>query len=87
MKSGKIIAACALSGVLVGAYGATLHAQTAKAPPAYVVIEFTIKDPDGFKDYSQRSPATVTQYGGKFMVRGGKVAAESSWCAAARSRA
>ena len=51
------------------------HAQTAKAPPAYVVLEFTIKDPEGFKDYAQRSPATVTQHGGRFLVRPGKILA------------
>ena len=50
-------------------------AQTAKASPAYVVLEFTVKDPDAFKDYAQRSPATVTQHGGKFLVRPGKIAA------------
>ena len=48
------------------------HAQTTKAPPAYVVIEFTIKDAEGFRTYSQKAPATVSQYGGKFMVRGPK---------------
>jgi len=49
------------------------HAQTAKAPPAYVMLEFAVKDPEGFKDYAQRSPATVTQHGGRFLVRPGKI--------------
>ena len=63
----------AFGGLLAGALGeALLQAQTPKAPPAYVVIEFKVKDADGFKTYSQRAPATVTQYGGKFAVRGGK---------------
>jgi uncharacterized protein (DUF1330 family) len=48
------------------------QAQTTKATPAYVVIEFTIKDAEGFRAYSQKAPATVSQYGGKFMVRGPK---------------
>jgi uncharacterized protein (DUF1330 family) len=38
----------------------------------YVVIEFKIKDPDEFKNYSQQAPATIAQYGGKFVVRPGK---------------
>ena len=48
------------------------HAQAQSAAPGYVVIEFKIKDAEGFKTYSQRAPATVTQYGGKFVVRGAK---------------
>lgn len=47
-------------------------AQAQSAAPGYVVIEFKIKDAEGFKTYSQRAPATVTQYGGKFVVRGAK---------------
>lgn len=52
---------------------ALAQAQTTKSAPAYVVLEFTIKDADGFKEYAQRSPATVTQHGGKFLVRPGKI--------------
>ena len=52
---------------------ALAHAQATKAPPAYVVLEFNIKDADGFKDYAQRSPATVAMHGGKFLVRPGKI--------------
>ena len=47
-------------------------AQTS-APPGYVVLEFTIKDPEGFRDYAQRTPPTVQQYGGRFVVRPGKI--------------
>ena len=64
----------ALGGVLVGALGATLlQAQTPKPAPGYVIAEFTVKDQDGFREYGQRVPATITQHGGRFMVRGGKV--------------
>ena len=47
-----------------------LHAQT--KPPGYVVIEFKVKDAESFKTYGQRAPATLAQYGGKFIVRGSK---------------
>ena len=47
-------------------------AQAQSAAPGYVVIEFKIKDAEGFRTYSQRAPATVAQYGGKFVVRGAK---------------
>ena len=66
----------ALGGVLVGAFGTTLlQAQTSKLGPGYVVAEFNVKDQDAFREYGQRVPATIAQYGGKFMVRGGKVEA------------
>ena len=43
------------------------------ATPAYVVLEFTVKDPEGFKAYAQQVSATVQQYGGKILVRPGKI--------------
>ena len=52
--------------------GALLQAQTATTPQAYVVIEFTVKDAEGFKSYGQQAPATVAKYGGKFFVRGAR---------------
>lgn len=64
----------AAGGVLLGMIGATLlQAQTPKAGPGYVVAEFNVKDQDAFRDYGQRVPATLSQYGGRFLVRGGKV--------------
>ena len=70
MKPSISLAAAVVLATVVS--GGLVQAQTAKAPPAYVVIEFTVKDPDGFRAYAQKAPATVTQYGGKFMVRGPK---------------
>ena len=61
---GSVVATSSLTSVA---------AQTAKAAPAYVMLEFTVRDPEAFKDYAQRSPATVTQHGGKFIVRPGKI--------------
>ena len=40
--------------------------------PAYVVAEVEIVNPEGYKAYTQRVPATIEQYGGRFLVRGGK---------------
>ena len=64
-----------LGSVVSASMVSSVAAQTTKAPPAYVMLEFTVKDPEAFKDYSQRSPATVTQHGGKFLVRPGKIVA------------
>lgn len=66
---GKIAGASGLLAA-VSLSASILQAQT--KPPGHVVIEFKIKDADGFKTYSQRAPATVAQYGGKFTIRGGK---------------
>ena len=38
---------------------------------AYVVAEVEITNPEGYKEYAAVVPATIAQYGGKFLVRGG----------------
>jgi uncharacterized protein (DUF1330 family) len=48
--------------------------------PAYVMAEVTITDPQGFERYRQMVPPTVAQYGGRFVVRGGKTETlEGTW--------
>ena len=48
--------------------------------PAYVLAEIEIRNPDGYKEYTQTVPATITQYGGRFLVRGGTVEVlEGDW--------
>ena len=39
---------------------------------AYVVIEITIKNPEGYKEYKRLAPPTIAAYGGKYLARGGK---------------
>lgn len=41
--------------------------------PAYVINDMEITDPVTFDQYKQLSPATVAQYGGRFLVRGGAI--------------
>ena len=41
--------------------------------PAYLFAEIEITNPEGYGEYAKVVPATVEQYGGKFLVRGGKV--------------
>ena len=38
---------------------------------AYLIANLTVTDPAGFEDYRQRVPATIEQYGGRYLVRGG----------------
>lgn len=40
--------------------------------PAYVINDMEITDPVLFEEYRMLSPATVAQYGGRFLVRGGR---------------
>jgi uncharacterized protein (DUF1330 family) len=47
---------------------------------AYVVAEVEVTDPATYEDYRKLVPATVAQYGGKFLVRGGKTETkEGGW--------
>jgi uncharacterized protein (DUF1330 family) len=47
---------------------------------AYVLAEIEITNPEGYKDYSAIVPATIEQYGGKFLHRGGGIhVLEGDW--------
>ena len=62
-----MIASAALGAAVVQ----TLHAQA--KPPAYNVVEITIKDQDGYnKEYLPLVSKAIADAGGKFIVRGGK---------------
>jgi uncharacterized protein (DUF1330 family) len=39
---------------------------------AYVIVDIDVTDPDGYAEYVKIAPATVTQYGGKYIARGGR---------------
>jgi uncharacterized protein (DUF1330 family) len=48
--------------------------------PAYVIGEVEIADPEAYKEYAKLVPATIAQYGGKYLVRGGAVESkEGGW--------
>ena len=47
---------------------------------AYVIGEIEVTDPAVYEDYRKQVLAVVTKYGGKFLVRGGKVdSKEGGW--------
>jgi uncharacterized protein (DUF1330 family) len=47
---------------------------------AYVIGEIEVTDPATYEDYRKQVPAVVKKYGGKFVVRGGKVETlEGGW--------
>ncbi len=43
--------------------------------PAYVVASMAIHDPETYRKYTDRSPALIKKYGGKFLTRGDEVTA------------
>jgi uncharacterized protein (DUF1330 family) len=38
---------------------------------AYVIVDIEVTNPEGYKEYAQLAPETVTLYGGKYIARGG----------------
>lgn len=48
--------------------------------PAFVIVEIDILDPVGYEEYKKLAGATVDNYGGKYIVRGGRTEVlEGDW--------
>jgi uncharacterized protein (DUF1330 family) len=48
--------------------------------PAYVIVEVSIHDPVAYKEYIKLTPASISAYDGKFIVRGGEtIPVEGGW--------
>jgi len=48
--------------------------------PAYVVVSIEVHDPERYAEYIERAPATVTNHGGRYLVRNGeREALEGEW--------
>ena len=63
----------AILGAAMGIAGATaMHARQTKMLPGYVVAEVDVTDPTTFQKYSAKAPGTIEQYGGRYVIRGGK---------------
>jgi uncharacterized protein (DUF1330 family) len=47
---------------------------------AYLIAEVDVTNPAAYEEYRKIVPATIAKYGGKYLVRGGKVdAKEGGW--------
>jgi len=47
---------------------------------AYAIAEVDVTDPAQFEEYRKLVPATIAQYGGRYLVRGGAVdSKEGGW--------
>ena len=76
MKTNHKLAVAVLVGVSIGVAGAhALRVQQAKPAPGYVIAEVDVSDPDTFKKYAEKVPATVAAFDGHYLVRGGKIQA------------
>jgi uncharacterized protein (DUF1330 family) len=42
--------------------------------PAYVLVEISVTDPEGFEPYKAAAPAAVAAHGGRYLARGGETA-------------
>jgi uncharacterized protein (DUF1330 family) len=48
--------------------------------PAYVIANVIVKDPVRYEEYRQLVPGTLEKFGGRFIVRGGRLEAlEGDW--------
>ena len=73
MKTQYAVAIATFSGIAIGGVAVqALHAQT--RPPAYVVLEIDVLNQDAFfKEFVPVAVKTITDQGGKFLARGGKL--------------
>ena len=51
---------------------------------AYVIAEIEVTDAAAYEEYRKRVPATIEQYGGKYLVRGGATETKEGGWAPAR---
>jgi uncharacterized protein (DUF1330 family) len=76
MKTNHKLTLAVLAGVLIGVSGAqAIHAQQAKAPPAYVMAEVDVTDPTTLPKYAEKMPETLAPFNHHYVVRGGKTQA------------
>jgi uncharacterized protein (DUF1330 family) len=48
--------------------------------PAYVIVDVDIHDLQTYEEYKKLAPASIAQYGGKYLTRGGVTEAlEGNW--------
>jgi uncharacterized protein (DUF1330 family) len=48
--------------------------------PAYVAVQITVNDPVVYERYKELAPPSIRQYGGRYIIRGGRVETlEGTW--------
>lgn len=73
MKTKLLVAL--FTAAVMGGLGKAAYAQTPSTaqPGAFYIAEFEVTDPEGIKPYSAAVESTFTPFGGRYVVRGGKV--------------
>ena len=62
------------AGIAIGlAASSAIRAQQPKPPAGYLIAEVNVTDPATFKQYASQVPGTFAPFGGRYLVRGGKV--------------
>ena len=52
----------------------------ARGMAAYVIVDIEVTDPERYAEYIKAAPPTIEAYGGRYIVRGGKVGVlEGDW--------
>jgi uncharacterized protein (DUF1330 family) len=47
---------------------------------AYIIVQVDVLDAVGYEEYKKLAPSSIAQYGGKYLVRGGKLETlEGNW--------
>jgi uncharacterized protein (DUF1330 family) len=73
-----ILLLASLAGVALGSVGMqAIYAQDSSSTtaPAFYIADFELIDRDGIRPYSAGVESTFAPFGGKYIVRGGEVAA------------
>lgn len=74
MKKGYKSVLFLVAGVGLGfAASSAIRAEQAKASPGYVIAEVNVTDRDAFKSYPPQVAGTFAPFGGKYLVRAGKI--------------
>ncbi len=48
--------------------------------PAYVVVDIDVHDPERYREYVERAPEAVAQFGGRYVARAGRTEVlEGDW--------
>jgi uncharacterized protein (DUF1330 family) len=66
------VAIAVLAGIGVGLAGHELQGEQAKAPPAFVISNIEVTNPEKYQKYAEAAAGVVTAYHGKILTRGGK---------------
>ncbi len=73
MTANRKLILAVLVGAVIGVAGETaIHARQMNVSPGYVIAEVEVTDPATFKEYADKTPGTIAQYNGRYVIRGGK---------------